>query len=776
MMSLETAAEGVEEKKQSPKCGRLVFRGVELAYLNIDGEFLLPLAELLALILPSTPRTTLFTRMEKMKVRRHFCDPEEIKLLKTVNGIHGSSANCTLLSKTEVEKYCSIYIDKPSELNLTRAGDVYPEPLGRESDRRENGRKDRECTETTHQNNKAIRNKSAVLDKHKKLTPLKRNLTLTKFAKGKKLKLRSEADCQVNKKLTDNTTCAAIDGGLTSGNVNECGEGFLVVPPCSLRKVQNCTQTQGFDKLTVSKKRINKRDSVDGNKTMRKWTSGKKRPANDLDKREVFGSPLKIPKRRELNGHVETDKVVNGTGQFRFHRCSSKKQDVDSLISDSSSNDSGFASTSLSNASTPTKTDFSAGELTRLWRKDADTKKLSSPLKITTPKKNRSSEEDYGKSLTLSPPALLLKRFEDSWLVEQKSPVSAKFAGTKVLPIDKTKPKTKKKASLTPLFEEVCRPVKPLSDKKQVKKKKKSLRKPPSLIEEIGSRETLITNDLIVEERHDVKGFDKKPKRKDKLLTLKSRKGQTLFNGQVFRSNKNADVSAKKEKNPEYFHRKMASPVIKVDGYLPTHEELLKKDKVLERLVGNALAKFFAPESTEPAPLPDKVDKPKAKKTKIAGIAKPVLKTNSHFKLSNLFPVTSPLTLQDGGLSPLFTMSCPKGSKPDSNHALWKWNLGGPVVRDSPDFLKPKILNKKPVSTLKLSVNKVPKLKRKRMKPLANKNPPSLWRASVDNDTTSVSFPTDSAKESVSNTTETEIVHCQVKSDAVSCSAAVKVS
>ena len=71
MMSLETAAEGVEEKKQSPKCGRLVFRGVELAYLNIDGEFLLPLAELLALILPSTPRTTLFTRMEKMKVRRH---------------------------------------------------------------------------------------------------------------------------------------------------------------------------------------------------------------------------------------------------------------------------------------------------------------------------------------------------------------------------------------------------------------------------------------------------------------------------------------------------------------------------------------------------------------------------------------------------------------------------------------------------------------------------------------------------------------------------------
>lgn len=42
------------EDKELPKCGRLVFRGVELAYLNIDGEFMLPLAELLALVLPST--------------------------------------------------------------------------------------------------------------------------------------------------------------------------------------------------------------------------------------------------------------------------------------------------------------------------------------------------------------------------------------------------------------------------------------------------------------------------------------------------------------------------------------------------------------------------------------------------------------------------------------------------------------------------------------------------------------------------------------------------
>lgn len=45
-----------------------------------------------------------------------------------------------------------------------------------------------------------------------------------------------------------------------------------------------------------------------------------------------------------------------------------------------------------------------------------------------------------------------------------------------------------------------------------MKKKKKSFRKLLSLIEEIGSCEIFIINDLIVEERYDVKGFDKKLK------------------------------------------------------------------------------------------------------------------------------------------------------------------------------------------------------------------------------------------------------------------------
>lgn len=93
------------------KCGRLEFRGVEVVYLNIDGEFMLFLVELLVLVLLLIFRIMLFIRMEKMKVCRYFCQLEEIKLLKIVNGIYGLLVNCILFLKIEVERYFFIYID-----------------------------------------------------------------------------------------------------------------------------------------------------------------------------------------------------------------------------------------------------------------------------------------------------------------------------------------------------------------------------------------------------------------------------------------------------------------------------------------------------------------------------------------------------------------------------------------------------------------------------------------------------------------------------------------
>ncbi|EDO49052.1 predicted protein, partial [Nematostella vectensis] len=80
-----------------------MFREADLAFLMIKQEKMFPLAELLASLFHNTARTTLFTRMEKIGTRRHFCNAQEIRLLKTVNGIHGSSAICTLIPEADVQ-------------------------------------------------------------------------------------------------------------------------------------------------------------------------------------------------------------------------------------------------------------------------------------------------------------------------------------------------------------------------------------------------------------------------------------------------------------------------------------------------------------------------------------------------------------------------------------------------------------------------------------------------------------------------------------------------
>lgn len=78
---------------------------------------MLLLVEFLVFVLLIILWIMLFIRMEKMKVCRYFCEFEEIKLLKIVNGIYGLLVNCILLLKLEVEKYCLMYIDKLSEFN-----------------------------------------------------------------------------------------------------------------------------------------------------------------------------------------------------------------------------------------------------------------------------------------------------------------------------------------------------------------------------------------------------------------------------------------------------------------------------------------------------------------------------------------------------------------------------------------------------------------------------------------------------------------------------------
>lgn len=270
-MSIEPAA---EVQKELPKCGRLVFRGVELAYLNIDGEYMLPLAELLALVLPTTPRATLFTRMEKMKVRRHFCQPEEIKLLKTVNGIHGSSANCTLISKTEVDKYCSMYIDDLTERSERKCSDDFTnesEITGKEHSVENYGSKGIESTESAYHDNTKIQNKLAVLHKQKRSSPLKAKLKLTKICNSVKLKSALSPDSQCTQTSTDNARLAAIDSHLCS----------------SLAAVSS-------ELLSSFQAKSSSHSPTDKKKKLRRL---KKRPSSDAQGKNEFSefeSPLKI--------------------------------------------------------------------------------------------------------------------------------------------------------------------------------------------------------------------------------------------------------------------------------------------------------------------------------------------------------------------------------------------------------------------------------------------------------------------------------------------------
>ena len=354
-MSIEPAAE--VQKELLPKCGRLVFRGVELAYLNIDGEYMLPLAELLALVLPTTPRTTLFTRMEKMKVRRHFCQPEEIKLLKTVNGIHGSSANCTLISKTEVDKYCSMYIDDLNERSERKCSDDFTnesEIAGKEHSVENYGGKD---MESAYHDNTKIQNKLTVLHKQKRSSPLKAKLKLTKICNSVKLKSALSPDSQCTQTSTDNARLAAIDSHL-----------------CSSLAALSSELLSSFQAKSPS------HSPTDQKKKLRRV---KKRLSSDAQGKNEFGefeSPLKIPKRSELNTREQDTDKINEQCPSRSSRCSltsqpSQKQDLDCFISDSSSNDSGFASTVLSNASSPTKRDFIAEDLSELRKKDNEATK-----------------------------------------------------------------------------------------------------------------------------------------------------------------------------------------------------------------------------------------------------------------------------------------------------------------------------------------------------------------------------------------------------------------
>ena len=688
-MSHTTAEEEENQPKQLPQCGRLVFRGVELAYLNIDGEYMMPLAELLALVLPSTPRTTLFTRMEKMKVRRHFCQPEEIKLLKTVNGIHGSSANCTLLSKTEVDKYCSIYVDKPNESHRATTTWATIDLDGVESKdyAKETVTEVRQVMKSPRNNNENS-SKLAVLHKHKRSPQFKAKLKLTKLANTKKLHLGFSRDRHENQTVTGGEDLLNIDGNLTYSSCNGCVKAFL---PDSSQHMTNSTQTVSMLNRP-GKKSAKERDQVRNVETNQ--THGKKRPLYDDDHEQVVQSPLKIPKMSELNGRKEIDKDGK-TSQFR---CSLTKHEFDGLISDSSSNDSGFASSALSNPSTPTKSDFSAGELNGLLKKDEQTIKdhtSTYKVKIETPKRSKPKEIE-GNSLTLSPPALLLKRHENSWQVQQKSDEGTKYSAQKREVETK---KSTRPVRLAAAFDLCLSASQSFSEKKQSKKERKR-RKSLSGKGEVWIKSQATKN--VITENVEVEIEAKK-----NLKAKHTRKGKGLLAEETLFNNLNSSTAKKKKLVEVSRESTPEEKQLELDKL--AREERLKQEAVLDKLAEDALASYLAP-SSKPSSSLTEPKKPKVT-TKSA-----VSKKNYNFKLLNLFPVMSPLSLHNGTFGPSFTLSFPSGTEPSASHPLWKWTLGGPVDRSTNKTIKKPAAQRTEPQSSKSTFKKMPILKTRKRK------------------------------------------------------------
>ncbi|CAH2282298.1 Hypothetical predicted protein [Pelobates cultripes] len=77
--------------------------GVRLGYLVIRGKQMFALSQVFTDLLKNIPRTTVHKRMDYLKVKKHQCDLEELRKLKSINSIAFHAAKCTLISREDVE-------------------------------------------------------------------------------------------------------------------------------------------------------------------------------------------------------------------------------------------------------------------------------------------------------------------------------------------------------------------------------------------------------------------------------------------------------------------------------------------------------------------------------------------------------------------------------------------------------------------------------------------------------------------------------------------------
>ncbi|CAB3998447.1 Hypothetical predicted protein [Paramuricea clavata] len=97
--------------------GRIMFRGADMSFLKINGIQMFTFYEIMRKLCPDAKRGTVGNRFTRLKATKHACNRAEVKLVKELGGTDPSFYYCTLVARTDVERYCERYEDNGTRIN-----------------------------------------------------------------------------------------------------------------------------------------------------------------------------------------------------------------------------------------------------------------------------------------------------------------------------------------------------------------------------------------------------------------------------------------------------------------------------------------------------------------------------------------------------------------------------------------------------------------------------------------------------------------------------------
>lgn len=651
---MEESGELNEVSKEQASCGRASFREADLAYLVIDEERMFPLAELLASLFSNTARTTLFTRMEKINTRRHFCSAEEIKLLKTVNGIHGSSAICTLIPEADVKKYCGVYVDRTIDLKQFAKGKKTRKLTAKDKGSRKS--KVSESSKSTSAFNNDEENQTArnASDDNDNIINLSK-----KKIRNSSSKRRVNGEAKVKDSRKEENKLPANESQVLLGEVLEEKDSHLL----SLSEhVTNGTQTVSLlsEPVVKPRKKRKAKDSKD-------HVEQNKRPRDTDEVLSTLHPPSKPSTTETSDGNDGVvDSQCSSTTSLGNSHSSCLNQcltnaNSEILFSDSSSNDSGFGSTATLGSTCRTSCSSATMDKPNEKLRVAMAKKikltLPSPTKLNKNKATKRKNLQKGldcKNMsklvdpTLSPPALVIKRQNNTWQVETKTEIESKTKIPRKIP--KTV-KKKLKWSSAETESEALHLENGTSNGRTILKNKR--RKKEQFSDKVnGAFSEESTRNAV----------------KKKRMRRKRPGDGTLIRGSTLDPN-----TASNDSMTNFYLENKYKGLAKKSGR--------KEDKNSDKMrISRTLDKVKVAHSSNIAMATSAGSSPTSRSKPISNASK-TFKVNKNFKFMSSFSGFPFLSIRDGDLSPTYSMPVPDNIKKPSSHPLWKWHLGAPVIR-----------------------------------------------------------------------------------------------